>query len=200
MDQISEQRKEPKVEVNHEPEEPITPRTAQLPGNSRVISKRWILIPILVFGIFGLAIGLWMIIKSGPIPGKRQAESVELSGLKTDLLKLKSEIDPLKKEILSLKEEQKSIEERAKVLHGQVSDLKEQIAGLAKRKDAQKDSLTGKKPAPKVTAYKIKKGDTLDSIAKKFRVAPEDLRRWNQLPAKGRLTPGKVITINSPTP
>lgn len=163
---------------------------------SGAISNRWIILPVLVIGIIVLAFGLWMSIKSGPVPGKKQPESPEITTLKAELLKLKGEIGLLKNEMISLREEHKVFEDRAKVLQGQVTALKDELAGLAKRRD----HLGVKKPAPKVINYKITKGDTLASIAKKFRVRPDDLRRWNHLPAKGRLNPGQTLTIHSLTP
>ena len=154
------------------------------------------LVLIVLIGTIGLGFGLWILLQSGMVSGKKQPESPELLALKGEVQKLKGEIDPLKNEIQSLKEELKAFQERTKVLQGQVSALKDQLAGLANKKD----SKGYKKPAPKVIIYKIKKGDTLVSVAKKFRVRPDDLRRWNHLPLKGKLNPGQIITIYSPTP
>jgi len=195
MEQQREDRKEPEVEVNHEPEEYSSPTGYQRPKRSFTLNK-WVLAPILLLGIAGLAFGLWMVIQSGGFPSKKQSESPESTTLKGEVQKLKLESDSLKNEIQSLKEGQKAFEEQTKVLQGQVTALKGQLTGLAKKKDA----LGDKKPESKAVVYKIKKGDTLNSIAKKFRVGPDDLRRWNRLPLKGKPKPGQIITIYSSTP
>ena len=193
MEQHGEDRKEPEVEVNHQPEEYSSPTSYQSPRRSFALNK-WVLGPILLLGTSGLAFGLWMALQSGV--GKKQPESPELSALRTEVQKLRVELDPLKNEIQSLKEEQKAFQERTKVIQGQVNALKDQRMVLTKKKDSPGD----KKPSPKVIVYKIQKGDTATSIAKKFRVGSDDLRRWNRLPSKGKLKPGQIITVYSPTP
>ena len=50
------------------------------------------------------------------------------------------------------------------------------------------------KQAPRVTRYTIRLGDTLASIAKQFKVATNDLMRWNHVSPK-TLQPGKTLTI-----
>jgi len=48
--------------------------------------------------------------------------------------------------------------------------------------------------AETVTRYKVRRGDTLYSIARQFKVETSDLMRWNSVSAK-TLTPGKTLTI-----
>lgn len=48
--------------------------------------------------------------------------------------------------------------------------------------------------APKVTRYTIRRGDTLASIARQFKVAKDDLLRWNRV-SPNALKPGKTLTI-----
>ena len=50
------------------------------------------------------------------------------------------------------------------------------------------------KKSLKITQYTIRLGDTLASIARQFRVATEDLIRWNKVSPK-TLKPGKTLTI-----
>ena len=195
MEKHGEDRKEPKVEIGNEPEERSFSSAYQ--GATRPSSiKRWILVPILLLGIVGLAFGLWMILPSGGYLSKKQPESPELITLKAEVLRLKGESDLFKKEIQSLKEELKIFQEQAKSFQEQIKALNGQLISLSKKKEPQED----KKPAPKAVVYKIKKGETLASIAKKFRVRPDDLRRWNRLPSKGKLKPGQIITIYFSTP
>jgi LysM repeat protein len=195
MEQHGEDRKEPEVEINDESEDYTSPLDYQKPKRTFSL-KKWVLFPILLLGTTGLAFGLWMILQSGIFSGKKQPETPELNSLRTEVQKLKGEIASLKNEFQFLKEEQKAIQEWTKVLQGQVTAFKGQLTVLAKKKDSQGD----KKPKSKVVVYKIQKGDTLVSIAKKFRVDQDDLRNWNRLPSKGNLKPGQTITIYSPTP
>jgi cell wall-associated NlpC family hydrolase len=50
----------------------------------------------------------------------------------------------------------------------------------------------------KKTVYKIKKGDTLYSIAKKFNMKLEDLLKLNKLTKKSILKPGNELTVYAP--
>lgn len=50
------------------------------------------------------------------------------------------------------------------------------------------------RPASKKTRYIVKRGDTLDSIARKFDVARSDLQRWNNL-TNSLITPGRKLTV-----
>ena len=50
------------------------------------------------------------------------------------------------------------------------------------------------KQAPRITHYTIRLGDTLASIARQFKVAANDLMRWNNVSPK-TLQPGKTLTI-----
>ncbi len=59
---------------------------------------------------------------------------------------------------------------------------------------AAKENKPVAKNAGAVTRYKVRRGDTLYSIAKQFNVEAKDLMRWNGVSAK-TLTPGKTLTI-----
>jgi LysM repeat protein len=195
MNEQLEDRKEPKVEVNPDGEEYFSPTSYGGPRRSFSLNKR-VLASIALFGIVGLGFGLWMLVQSGMISGKTQSESSELLALKGEVQKLKSAIDPLKKEIQSLKEELTGFQDRTRLLPGQISALKDQLNALANKNE----SRGNKKSAQKVLVYKVLKTDTIVSIAKKFRVRPDDLRRWNHLPLKSKLNPGQIITVYSSTP
>ena len=195
MEQHGEDRKEPEVEINEEPEEYTSPGKYKKPKRSIAFNK-WFLIPIFLLGTLGVAFGLWMILQSNAFSGKNQSEPPELKALRTEVQNLKSEIAASKNEFHFLKEEQKALKDWTKALQDQVAALKDQQQNLEKKKE----SPGHKKPRPKVTVHKIQKGETLASIAKKFRVSQNDLRSWNNLPAKGKLKPGQTLTIYSSTP
>jgi len=56
---------------------------------------------------------------------------------------------------------------------------------------AAKGKAAGK---PRVARYKVRRGDTLASIARQFNVDTDDLMRWNRVSPK-KLQPGQVLTI-----
>ena len=51
------------------------------------------------------------------------------------------------------------------------------------------------KIAAKQKQYTVRRGDTLYSIAQRFDVELDDLRRWNKLSSKSRIHPGDRVTI-----
>lgn len=53
---------------------------------------------------------------------------------------------------------------------------------------------TAKMASSKKTRYVVKRGDTLDSIARKFDVARADLQRWNNIKGS-HITPGLKLTV-----
>ena len=188
MENHHEERLEPEVEVIHEPEAYSTSS-----GYQKITrppsSKKWVLIPSILIGIVFLATGLWIVLPSEFSPFKGPAESPEFNALKAEVQKQKAEADPLKKEIQSLQEAQKGLQE-------QVTALKGQLTVLAKKTEATAE----KKSAPKAILYKSQKGDTLNSIAKKFHVHPEEIRRWNRFALKSQPKPGQKLTIYSTIP
>lgn len=63
------------------------------------------------------------------------------------------------------------------------------------RADARANSkLAAQKKAPKLTRYTVQRGDTLASIARRFKVDANDVQRWNKVSAK-TLQPGNTLTI-----
>ena len=46
--------------------------------------------------------------------------------------------------------------------------------------------------------YTVRRGDTMDSIAKRFNVAANDIQRWNNFSGKRGLTPGNKVTLMLP--
>lgn len=69
-----------------------------------------------------------------------------------------------------------------------------------KKEDKKKDKASTEntkqeaRKRPRLAQYTIRRGDTLVSIAKQFRVEKEDLLRWNRIPASA-IKPGQTLTI-----
>lgn len=64
----------------------------------------------------------------------------------------------------------------------------------AARADSKATKVAAQKKAPKLTRYTVQRGDTLLSIARRFKVDADDVQRWNKVTAK-TLQPGRTLTI-----
>lgn len=49
-------------------------------------------------------------------------------------------------------------------------------------------------------AYKVRRGETVASLAERFEVSPAQLRRWNELPKNRPLKPGRELLVFVPLP
>jgi len=72
-----------------------------------------------------------------------------------------------------------------------VADARQSVAKAESKTETARP--TGKKPA-KLAQYTIRRGDTLVSIAKQFKVEKDDLLRWNRIQA-GDIKAGQTLTI-----
>jgi LysM repeat protein len=174
------------VEVVHDPEQ-LSSSYRQFETTQRSSGKIWGIVTLSIAGLCIIALGLWIFLPLGIFTLPKPEESPEFKALKEEVQKLRSEISPLKNELQTLRSEQKASQE-------QLVALNEKITALTKKAESKGEPKTPKK----AIVYKIKQGDTLNSIAKKYQVHPEDIRRWNQLSAKTLPPPGKTITIYSP--
>jgi LysM repeat protein len=196
-----EARNEPEVEIRHEPEEMISPSVSISQAHTEIQRplppqpasfKKWAigLVAAAVIG-FGF-LGSWMAGIPKSLFNKPAAVAPEQQALKGELEKLRADIDLLKKDLQSMKDGQKKADEQLGKLQEEVKTAKEHQALSAK-----KSETPARKPTHQAVVYKVKKGDTLKSIARKFKVKPEDIQRWNHLPAKAQLKPDQKLTIYS---
>jgi LysM repeat protein len=103
------------------------------------------------------------------------------------------------KKFKSLQEGLAQLESRLKKLEDRQTQMENsQKEFLARTVKAQKQSGDIKKPAtaPKEKIeYKVKKGETLATIAKKYKVTREDLARWNKIDKNKALQTGETLII-----
>jgi len=200
-----EDRVEPRVEVDpdlEEFEERRGPDWAVRPVPERKPITRWVLGPILVAALAALGYAFWLIWGMKPLPSAKPSVPPEMVALRGEVQKLKTDFGGLIKDLGDLKAEQKNTTEKLAGLQGQLANWSKKMEAAQARKiesaPAKKaENAQEKKPVRKTFVYKIRPGDTLPSLAKKFGVDPEDIRRWNNLSPKAGLEVGHLLTIYS---
>lgn len=89
-----------------------------------------------------------------------------------------------------------SIHSRMGQITGQISSLKKQVS--AKKtvlRSKNKTSKSTEKTAAKVRLHKVKPGDTLYDIARRYGVTVKQLKQWNKLSSSGRIYPGQKLKV-----
>lgn len=76
----------------------------------------------------------------------------------------------------------------------QVAGRSDKARQAEKLASASSKSSTRKKARPKITRHKVRQGETLFSIARRYKVELNDLKRWNKL-ASNHLKVGTTLTI-----
>jgi LysM repeat protein len=210
-----EDRVEPRVEVDPDLEElegQRGPDWAVRPIPEKKPITRWVLGPILVAALAALGYAFWLIWGMKPLPSTKPSLPAEIVALRGEVQKLNTDLGGLTRELGDLKAGQKTAAEKLAGLQGQLANLSKKMESAPAKKiesvPAKKiESAPGKKiekaqekkPIRKTFVYKIRPGDTLPSLAKKFGVDPEDIRRWNNLSTKAGLEVGHLLTIYSGT-
>ena len=200
-----EDRVEPRVEVDSDLEEFEEQRGsdwAVRPVPEKKPITRWVLGPILVAALAALGYAFWLIWGMKPLPSAKPPVPPEIVALRGEVQKLNTELGGLIKDLGDLKAEQKTTAEKLVGLQGQLANWSKKMEAAQARKiesaPAKKvENAQEKKPVRKTFVYKIRPGDTLPSLAKKFGVDPEDIRRWNNLSPKAGLEVGHLLTIYS---
>jgi LysM repeat protein len=211
--ELPEERVEPRVEVDpdlEEFEEQHGPDWAVRPGPEKKPITRWVLGPILVAALAALGYAFWLIWGMPPLPSAKPSVPQEIVALRGEVQKLNTDLGGLVKALDDLKAEQKTTAEKLAGFQGQLANWSKKMESAPARKieaspakkiesaPAKKvENAQEKKPVRKTFVYKIRPGDTLPSLAKKFGVDPEDIRRWNNLSPKAGLEVGHLLTINS---
>jgi LysM repeat protein len=192
-----ENRPEPRVEVDadlEEFEERRGPDWSARPVPERKPITRWVLGPILLAALAGLGYAFWLIWGMKPVTPAKPSVPSEIMALKGEVQKLTTELSAIRKELGDVQAEQKTTAEKLSGLQGHWATLSKKMESVPARK-AEKPQE--KKPVRKTQVYKIQPGDTVPSVARKFGVDQEDIRRWNNLPARSGLQVGQLLTIYS---
>jgi LysM repeat protein len=192
-----ENRPEPRVEVDadlEEFEERRTPDWSSRPVPGKKPITRWVLGPILVATLAALGYAFWLVWGIKPLSPAKPSVPSEIVALKGEVQKLAADLSGLRKEFRDLQAEQKTTGEKLAGLQGQWAHLSKKMESVSAKKA---EKAQEKKPARKTLVYKIRLGDTVPSVAKKFGVEAEDIRRWNNLPTRTGLQVGQLLTIYS---
>jgi LysM repeat protein len=181
----TEDRPEPRIEVIPPLEEKMRGPGSMIPSPQpspkRSLLKIWG--PALAIALIGLGFGLWSFVKTRPAIGKTEVFS-EIKEFRDGIQKLTAEGTAVIKEIETIKAELAAAQE-------QIKGLKEQVVVLARKPEKTPE----RKTLPKSISYRVKRGDSLATIAKRFRVRPEDLRQWNQIPPRTEVKPGRILVL-----
>jgi LysM repeat protein len=192
-----EDRVEPRVEVDSDLEEFEEQRGsdwAVRPVPEKKPITRWVLGPILVAALAALGYAFWLIWGMKPLPSAKPSVPPEIVALRGEVQKLNTDLGGLIKDLSDLKAEQKTTAEKLAGFQGQLANWSKKMESAPAKKV---ENAQDKKPVRKTFVYKIRPGDTLPSLAKRFGVDPEDIRRWNNLSPKAGLEVGHLLTIYS---
>jgi len=133
-------------------------------------------------------------------------ETGDTRGVEARIKALEARIDqrglPLEKGLEGMKESSRQLEARLKALEDHRKQVDSRVEGLAAKvaPAPPKVAAEDKKPAAsspgkeKIT-HKVKKGETLIVIAKKYRVSTQDIVQWNKLPQGKAIKPDEKLII-----
>lgn len=189
-----EERTEPHVEIGLT-EEPLPPLREGAPRSRSFFQGKkisWGLF--LTLGIVAILIGLWWGLGERKLsPHWGGGPSSEFLTLKQELARLAQEVDLLKKEIQALKETGKGLTET-------VRGLKEPAVGTPSASVKVHPKPAKSPPPSKPLVYRVRKGDTWTSVARKFQTTPKELRNWNSSGKDETLIPGRLLVVRPANP
>lgn len=99
--------------------------------------------------------------------------------------------EKIDKTVKTAQNTQSQLESRVKALENANRDLLAKVGKFEKRPPEEKKLS----PVKDKIHYKVKRGETLRSIAKKFRVSPDDLSRWNKIDKNKFVRLGEILVI-----
>jgi LysM repeat protein len=169
----------------------------------------------LVVALIALAFGLWaFLFPPQPVMGPPPSPQVVPGGAAERVAKLEKDVSGLMLRLVSLEKELEALKSRAGSVN-QLTKLSARVAALQDRLnrlsgEAKKTSQTVSKPdsKPKATktvskqtkekpnnnskkfVYTVRKGDTLFTVARRYKVRMSQLKKWNNLKR------GHVLKVN----
>jgi LysM repeat protein len=143
---------------------------------------------LIVLGLFFMAYFIFFQEGSGKVSKLEK----KLSSLEGGAL---SKMESLDQRIKAVQEGQARMESRLQALEAANRDLTAKLARIGTRPVEEKKSSTASQGRGKIQ-YKVKKGETLQSIARKFKVSANDLSQWNKLGKSGTVRPGDILVIS----
>jgi LysM repeat protein len=175
---------------SNRPQEPVVPK----PSKQRfTLSSLEILFGTIV--LLGLLYMGYFILFQDTTGSNTQIEKK----LKTLESAVKEQDEKLDKKLKTIQENLSQMETRIKNMEAHQAQLENNFKEVSKSIKAQKPPVEPKKPATATgkdkIEYKVKKGETLLSIAKKFKVSRDDLARWNKIDKNKTLQAGEVLVI-----
>ena len=81
-------------------------------------------------------------------------------------------------------------------LRSQISLKEKQLAEIQK----ELTELRSKLQKPSTESYTVRTGDTVHSIARRFKVSPDDIMKWNKIPDPTKLGIGNQLVVSGSTP
>jgi LysM repeat protein len=133
-------------------------------------------------------------------------ETGDSRGMETRVKALEARIDQrglaLEKGLEGIKESSRQLEARLKTLEEHQKQFDSRLEGLVPKAASAppKAASEDKKPAAassgkeKIT-HKVKKGETLNLIARKYRVSTQDIVQWNKLPQGRAIRPDDKLIV-----
>ncbi len=150
--------------------------------NQALASKSWRDGRNLILIAAGVLIVVLVFLFSG-ISGKDQSAEV--------LVQMEKNLAEMEKKIATIEKKQEDI-------RVPVKNLAEKVALLEKRQEQKTKpamAAESRAAAPVKRFHKVKKGETLTGIAKKYRLPIEELRKMNRLSSRAALVPGQTLVI-----
>lgn len=133
-------------------------------------------------------------------------ETGDTRGMEARIKALEARIDQrglaLEKGLEGLKESSRQLEARLKSLEDHRKQLDSRVEGLAAKVVAVPVKVVPEEKKPAVSspgkekiAHKVRKGETLSVIARKYRVSTQDIIQWNKLSSGKAIRPDDKLII-----
>ncbi len=167
---------------------------------SRLVPNRRFLFYLPWFLAFFLLLVLLLVVfkdrNESPVNERFQSFKQTVSVLEKDVRDIKSQLSDLERVTRTLnasleqeKEVYEQVERLGRNLNGFKKEVRNDIQDLKKKETAKTDSKA------ELEEFRVKRGDTLYSLAGKYEVTVEELRKWNDLEEGQAIYPGQKLYV-----